>query len=278
MTAAAPPAPPGSSTSSRSRPLRKLRWPLPNSTSSAGPARASRCSCCIRWGEPSSSGTRCWTCWPADRDVIAIDMPGFGGSPSLPEGVEPTSGNLAASVLEFVGTLGLESKPGVAGISLGSWVSIECGRQGGVDSVVALCPAGFWREPLGPSRSRAYAVARATRPLVPLALRIPGLRHRALATNVHHPERVPLARRDRVGPRLRRGPGLPRVEPADAGEHHRGPLPTRGSADDRLGGVRPPGPQPAAARWRVARARATGRCCPAAATCPPGMTPSWCHG
>ena len=129
----------------------------------------------------------------ADRDVIAVDMPGFGGSPSLPEGVEPTSRNLAASVLEFVGTLGLESKPGVAGISLGSWVSIECGRQGGVDAVVALCPAGFWREPLGPSRSRAYAVARAVRPLVPLALRIPGLRHRALATNVHHPERVPLA-------------------------------------------------------------------------------------
>ena len=127
------------------------------------------------------------------RDVIAVDMPGFGESPELPQEVEPTARNLAAAVLAFVETLGLDCKPGVAGISLGSWVAIECGRRGGVDSVVALSPAGFWREPLGHRRNTAYAAARATRPLVPLAMRIPGLRHRALATNVHHPERVPLA-------------------------------------------------------------------------------------
>ena len=127
------------------------------------------------------------------RDVIALEMPGFGSSPELPDGVESTARNLAAAVLEFVESLGLDSKPGVAGISLGSWVAIECGRQGGVDSVVALCPAGFWREPLGPRRNTAYELTRILRPLVPLALRIPGLRHRALATNVHNPERVPLA-------------------------------------------------------------------------------------
>jgi pimeloyl-ACP methyl ester carboxylesterase len=127
------------------------------------------------------------------RDVVAVEMPGFGSSPGLTDGVEPTARNLAAAVLVFVETLDLGSKPGVAGISLGSWVAIEAGRQGGVDSVVALCPAGFWREPLVPRRNTAYALARAARPLVPLAMRIPGLRHRALATNVRHPERVPLA-------------------------------------------------------------------------------------
>ena len=127
------------------------------------------------------------------RDVIALDMPGFGSSPELPDGVERTARNLAGAVLAFIEGLGLGSKPGVAGISLGAWVAIECGRLGVAYSVVTLCPAGFWREPLGPRRNTAYAVARAMRPLVPLALRIPGLRHRALATNVHHPERVPLA-------------------------------------------------------------------------------------
>ena len=127
------------------------------------------------------------------RDVIAVDMPGFGRSQELTQGVEPTARNLAAAVLAFVEGLGLGSKPGVAGISLGSWVSIECGRQGGVDSVVALSPAGFWREPLQPRRNSAYDLARAMRPLMPLALRIRGLRHRALAGNVHNPERVPLA-------------------------------------------------------------------------------------
>lgn len=129
----------------------------------------------------------------ASRDVIAVDMPGFGESPGLPHGVEPTARNLAAAVLAFVETLGLDSKPGVAGISLGSWVAIECGRQGGVDSVVALCPAGFWREPLDARPSTTYRAARAIRPLAPALLRIPGLRRRALATNVHRPERVPLA-------------------------------------------------------------------------------------
>jgi pimeloyl-ACP methyl ester carboxylesterase len=128
----------------------------------------------------------------AKRDVHAVDLPGFGDSPSLPEGVEASARNLAVAVLAFVETLGLESRPGVAGISLGSWVSIECGRQGGVSSVVALCPAGFWREPLPPRRNTAHAAARAVRPFAPLLLRSAGVRTRALATNVQHPERVPL--------------------------------------------------------------------------------------
>jgi pimeloyl-ACP methyl ester carboxylesterase len=129
----------------------------------------------------------------AERDVIAVDMPGFGDSPSLPAGTDPTARNLAAAVLAFVDELGLDSAPGVSGISLGAWVAIECGRQRGASSVVCLCPAGFWREPLGPRKNTAYAVARAIRPFVPALLRSRGLRERALATNVHHPERVPLA-------------------------------------------------------------------------------------
>jgi pimeloyl-ACP methyl ester carboxylesterase len=126
------------------------------------------------------------------REVVAVDMPGFGDSPPLPPETHGTAHNLAAAVLDFVSTLGLDGKPAVAGISLGSWVSIECGRQGGVSSVVALCPAGFWPEPLPPRRNTAYLAARAIRPLVPLLMRSEGFRRRALATNVRNPERVPL--------------------------------------------------------------------------------------
>ena len=129
----------------------------------------------------------------AEREVIAVDMPGFGASPPMPAGSESTASNLAATVLEFAGALGLDCPPAVAGISLGSWVSIECGRQGGVSSVVALCPAGFWREPLPPRRNTAYAAARAIRPFARLLLRNDGLRRRALATNVRNPDRVPFA-------------------------------------------------------------------------------------
>lgn len=127
------------------------------------------------------------------REVIAVDMPGFGASPMPPPGVELTARNLAAQVLAFVEGLGLDAKPGVAGSSLGSWVAIECGRQDGVSSVVSLCPAGFWKQPLGPRRNTAHTGARVVRPLVPLLLKSAAIRHRVIAGNVHHPEKVPLA-------------------------------------------------------------------------------------
>jgi pimeloyl-ACP methyl ester carboxylesterase len=116
-------------------------------------------------------------------DAIAVDMPGFGDSPPLPVGIEPSAANLATAVLDFC-----ESH--VPGISLGGWVAIEAARQGRALSVVALCPAGFWREPLAPRRSRAWIAARALRALIP-AVRLAPVRRRALAGTVRHPERVP---------------------------------------------------------------------------------------
>lgn len=126
------------------------------------------------------------------REVIAVDMPGFGASPMPPGEPELTARRLAADVLAFVGSLGLGAKPGVAGISLGAWVAIECGRQGGVGSVVGLCPAGFWRRPLPPRPNSAQAAAKLISPFAPLLLRISAIRHRVVASNVHRPERVPL--------------------------------------------------------------------------------------
>jgi pimeloyl-ACP methyl ester carboxylesterase len=125
----------------------------------------------------------------AEREVVAVDMPGFGDSPPLPDGIEPTAANLASAVLDFYESLGLD-RPGIAGISLGAWVAIECGRQGGARAIVALSPAGFWREPLAPSRNGAHRAARALGPVTPLLMRVPAIRRSALAGNVHDPTRL----------------------------------------------------------------------------------------
>jgi pimeloyl-ACP methyl ester carboxylesterase len=56
-----------------------------------------------------------WQVWapvlPAlerERDVIALDLPGFGGSPSLPIGVVPDAPALASAVVDFLDGLGVE--------------------------------------------------------------------------------------------------------------------------------------------------------------------------
>ena len=52
------------------------------------------------------------------RDVIALDMPGFGRSPALPAGEEPTPRRLAAAVGALLDELGLKTAH-LAGNSLG---------------------------------------------------------------------------------------------------------------------------------------------------------------
>src|SRR5262249_42933378 len=82
--------------------------------------------------------------------------------------------------------------PAVAGISLGAWVGIECARQGGAGAAVALCPAGFWRETLGPPSGRIARVRRIGRALGPLIgpiMRSPRGR-RLLGRAYVHPDRI----------------------------------------------------------------------------------------
>jgi pimeloyl-ACP methyl ester carboxylesterase len=128
----------------------------------------------------------------AEREVVAVDMPGFGDSPSLPDEIEPSAANLATAVLDFADSLGLDGTPDAAGISLGAWTSIECARQGRARSVVALCPAGFWREEPGegdPAAARARRIGRALRPLFrPITWSKRG--RRILGRSFVHPERL----------------------------------------------------------------------------------------
>lgn len=126
-----------------------------------------------------------------EREVVVLDMPGFGAAPPLPAGVEPSPANLAAAIHARCEELGAR-RPHVAGNSLGGWVALEMGREGWAASVTALSPAGLWRAPLGPRRRDPHRWAGRVRPLVSLALRFRRPREAMLATFAAHPERVPV--------------------------------------------------------------------------------------
>jgi pimeloyl-ACP methyl ester carboxylesterase len=78
------------------------------------------------------------------RDVIAVDLPGFGRSPLGPS--RPTVEGIADQITAFCSRLGL-SRPHVAGSSLGGAVALELGRRGAARSVTAFAPIGFWAAP-----------------------------------------------------------------------------------------------------------------------------------
>ena len=82
-----------------------------------------------------------------ERDVVALDLPGFGASPPGPH----TVAGLAGAVAAFAGELGLE-RPHVAGNSLGGGIALALGAGGHAASVCAVSPIGF-----ATRRESAYA-------------------------------------------------------------------------------------------------------------------------
>jgi len=85
------------------------------------------------------------------RDVIAIDVPGFGESPADVE--HPTPPRLAAAIADLMDDLGLE-RLHVAGFSMGGWITLELNKLGRTAGACAICPAGFWNR-----RERAFCKA-----------------------------------------------------------------------------------------------------------------------
>jgi pimeloyl-ACP methyl ester carboxylesterase len=78
----------------------------------------------------------------AQREVIAIDLPGHGKTPKL-EG-DTTIPKLADVVSDFIHRNGLTGIDAV-GSSMGARLVLELARRGGiVGSVVSLDPGGFW--------------------------------------------------------------------------------------------------------------------------------------
>jgi pimeloyl-ACP methyl ester carboxylesterase len=125
----------------------------------------------------------------ASRELISIDLPGFGRSPALPPGTTPTPAALARAVSGFLDAAGLEY-PAAVGNSLGGWVALELGLADRVRSVLAIAPAGMWRAPLAPKPPIAHILSRAGRPLITPATISRAGRRLLLAGAVAHPERV----------------------------------------------------------------------------------------
>jgi pimeloyl-ACP methyl ester carboxylesterase len=78
-----------------------------------------------------------------ERDVIAVDLPGCGESPALPDGLAHDLSTMNAALGALCEALELE-RPHVAGNSLGGLLALDMGREKLVRSVTALAPAGFW--------------------------------------------------------------------------------------------------------------------------------------
>lgn len=95
----------------------------------------------------------------AERDVIALDLPGFGVSPALPDGLPYDLATVVPVLGAFCEEVGVRH-PHVAGNSLGGLLALELGRLGLVRSVTALSPAGFWTRG---ERRYAFATLRAMR-------------------------------------------------------------------------------------------------------------------
>jgi pimeloyl-ACP methyl ester carboxylesterase len=129
-----------------------------------------------------------------ERDVVALDLPGFGDSPMPPSGTPPGAGSLTDLVAGFLGELGLE-RPHAGGFSLGGWISLELAKRGLARSATGLSPAGFhnqWEAVF--QRSSLWMAVRAARLFAPRAdfvLRSPLRRKLAFGQLVAHPERIP---------------------------------------------------------------------------------------
>ncbi|TPQ18045.1 alpha/beta fold hydrolase [Streptomyces sporangiiformans] len=87
------------------------------------------------------------------REVIAMDLPGFGQSPDLDPGVPRDLQTAVAWLGSVFAALGVE-RPHVVGHSLGGLITLRLGQAGLARSVTALAPAGFWT-----SAERRYAYA-----------------------------------------------------------------------------------------------------------------------
>ena len=104
----------------------------------------------------------------ARREVVAIDLPGFGQSAPL---AGPTSiANLTDALEEFMAAEGLDDVD-VVGSSMGARMVVELARRGHAGSMVALDPGGFWNDRearvFGATVKASVALVRAIQPVLP---------------------------------------------------------------------------------------------------------------
>jgi pimeloyl-ACP methyl ester carboxylesterase len=192
----------------------------------------------------------------AEREVVAVDLPGFGGSPPLDGRVAPTPRALGEAVARSLEDV-LDEPFHVAGNSLGGWVALEIALAGRARSVTAIGPAGLWPEPLMPRRSAARRLARLVGPLLPLITRTARGRRLALGGTIARPERVPPAEALHLARSYAYAPGFDAVNDAMRAGRFTGladirvPVTLAWPEHDRL--VKPPRALPPAVRSVVLR-------------------------
>ncbi len=105
----------------------------------------------------------------ARREVIALDLPGFGQTPPLPGEVTITT--LTDALEQFLTAEGL-SEASVVGSSMGARMVLELARRGHGGPIVALDPGGFWTDRqvavFGTTIAASVALVRRVQPLLPL--------------------------------------------------------------------------------------------------------------
>jgi pimeloyl-ACP methyl ester carboxylesterase len=154
------------------------------------------------------------------RDVIAVDLPGHGRSPGLPDGTPYTVAAYVAAVEQLIDALAL-SRPRMAGNSLGGAIALELAATGAAGSAVALAPIGFWdglEIPYVMTSLRASrAAARLLRPLVPALLATRAGRAVLLAQFYGRPGQVPAAQAGNAVAAFCHAPAMPRTLPHTRG-------------------------------------------------------------
>lgn len=129
------------------------------------------------------------------HDVIAVTLAGHRGGPPVARDAEASVAVLADAVERTLDELQVPTAH-LAGNSLGGWLALELARRGRARSVVALSPAGGWRE--ASDLHRTGALVRRSAELGALAapflrgpLLAPQARRAMLSMMMEHGDRVP---------------------------------------------------------------------------------------
>ncbi len=164
------------------------------------------------------SNLRIWhpirTALARKHEVVALDLPGFGESPSLPDGVRRDVPSLVSALEEWLDERGI-GDPHVAGNSMGGLIALELAARGQARSAVALGPVGFGsglENKLSKAILRMQRVAaRVLAPVAGHATRRPAARAMLLGTTCARPWRIPPAEAVHMITDYARAPGLRRT-------------------------------------------------------------------
>lgn len=128
----------------------------------------------------------------AEREVIAVDLPGHGATPPLAG--EATIATFADAVTAFLAARGLAGVD-AAGSSMGARLVLELARRRAVGAVVSLDPGGFWkgweRAYFASTVSASARLVRALQPAMPALMGSPATRTALLAQLSARPWALP---------------------------------------------------------------------------------------